>query len=272
MVRFFTSHYLYVFAFGKNSSFTNLPKYRYNSIKEQQEQLLKDKMKNWVDSEESESDEDSKNPNDKDGDFDEPDQVFKVDPWEVLKLKKQLVEFLQPKENVQKALIRLKGTTKHVTKKKNQRTKRRKTDENEEAEEPVQSTSNDEHFDKLMTIVTQLFDMKYIDVYIDSKENIEFEIEQDEIKIQREQSKAEQEAREKLESLNNPLNWWYKLEYSTAPENNQTYGPFTPEQMEQWKSQDFFKENDEYIVAFKQNKCINDENVEWKFIDEIDKF
>ena len=245
----------------------------YDSIKEQQEQLMKDKMRKQVDSSESESDSD-KDKNERDEPDNEVEFEVKIDPGLVLELKKKLVKYLEPKENVNQAFLRLKGTPRHNTRKKNQRKKRQKTGENQETqvEQPATSQADQQKFDELIDIATQLLKMKYNDVYIDVKENIEFEIEQDEIRIRREKAKIELEKRQKEEMNRNHNNWWYKIEYTADPDKTETHGPFTPVQMNQWKKQDFFKETDDYIIAFKLNKHIKDESIDWKFIDEIENF
>ena len=169
----------------------------YESIRQQQEDMLKQKAREQVDSEESESsDEDVKSGDLKDDEIDFP-TAPKANINEVIELKKKLLTFLQPKENVKKALKRLKpdpstsSFQRIQTKKKNVR-KKQKVEEGDSFNANTdgnENNVNERQFNDLMEVVNNLFQLKYLDVYEDDREAIEFEINQDEILKQRERDK-----------------------------------------------------------------------------------
>lgn len=174
----------------------------YESIKQQQEEMLKENVRKQIDSEEdyNSSEDDNKAQDNDDDNFATPGPL-KIDIKEVISLKKKLIDYLEAKENVEKALKRLKQDSsqgqlhKLKTKKKNIR-KRQKVDEADSTpkDENMDQSENDRKFDELMEIVNKLFDLKYLDVYRDDKESIEYEIKQDELKIQREEEQRQMKA------------------------------------------------------------------------------
>jgi hypothetical protein len=166
----------------------------YESIKQQQEEMLKENARKQIDSDEDYNSSDDDKAQDKDDDnFAIPAPLI-IDVKEVISLKKKLIDYLEPKENVEKVLKRLKqGSSQSQlhrlkTKKKNVR-KRQKVDEDDSAskDEVKDQPENDRKFDEIMEIVNKLFILKYLDVYKDDKESIEYEINQDDLKIQRDQ-------------------------------------------------------------------------------------
>ena len=120
----------------------------------------------------------------------------------------------------------------------------------------------DKDFTALMETSERLFELKYLDVYNDDKETIEYEVIQDELKIKREQE------RKSLEETG----WSYKLEYTDGVSAPKDFGPFSQSQMEEWRKQGFFDDNDERIWVFKRYRDLKDESVDWIFISEIEKF
>jgi hypothetical protein len=236
------------------------------SIKEQQDQLLREKAKKQVDSDESESSDDEGKSDNQNEDNLLQQESLKVDLGELIELKSKLITFLNPKENVQKALKRLKANSsadsshKIKTKKKNVRKRQKVNEEDNEQHHP--DSVNEEQFNQLMEIANKLFELKYLDVYQDDKEAIEFEINQNKIIKQREDKRKEM----------NKNGWVYKIEVLDGSSDPQQFGPFSSDKLEEWKKQGFFKENENQVVAFKRFSDINKEDVEWKFIDEISKF
>ena len=193
----------------------------FESIRTQQEQMLKEKARKQIDSDESESSDDNKSDG-KNDDIDIPETTQKINVDQVIKLKKKLCTFLQSKENAQKALKRLKGNSGAMsgrriqTKKKNVR-KRQKTDEETEVNVTDNADSKEKEFNEIMEITNRLFELKYLDVYQDDKEAIEFEISQSEIAKKREI--------EREQMLQN--GWVYKIEYLDGVTQPKQFGPFS---------------------------------------------
>ena len=213
----------------------------YESVRQQQEALLKQKVKDQVDSDENESS-DRVSDNDVEND-DELANQPDIDVTEVVALKRKLISHMLPHENVQKALLRLKPAVssahKIQSKKKNVR-KRQKTNEafdGEAAAVTDKNTEDSKAFEALMETAERLFELKYLDVYNDDKETIEFEANQDELKIKRE---ADKKALDES-------GWMYKIEYSDGVTAPKLFGPFSSEQMEEWRKQNYFEDNDERI-------------------------
>ena len=147
-----------------------------------------------------------------------------------------------PNENAEGALRRLKKDSNNiqriVTKKRNIR-KRKKTSEDTEQEtrESPQSSLNNKIFQHLMKIIQRLQILKYSDVYIDTKETIQFELHQIELR-----KKKFQEQKELQQN-----GWHYKIEFLDGVEEPKHFGPFKLEQMEEWRQGGFFKESESKI-------------------------
>lgn len=61
-------------------------------------------------------------------------------------------------------------------------------DKDRDIERTGDDESKDSKFNELMETANRLFELKYVDVYEDPKETIEYEVNQDEIKKQREET------------------------------------------------------------------------------------
>ncbi|CAI2373788.1 unnamed protein product [Moneuplotes crassus] len=240
------------------------------SIKEQQEEMLKAQARRQVDSdEEYESSDNDKGGSDKDEEDNEFQTPQRIDIREIVSLKKQLIEYLEPKENVKAALKRLGSKSdgnqfqRIQTKKKNVR-KRKKVNEEEEVAvtEETDNSENQKKFHHIMKIAQRLLTLKYSDVYVDDKESIQFDIKQSELKIKR-----------VLEQKDLQISgWFYQLSTPDSSSEAKTFGPFKPAQMEAWRNQGYFKETSDKICSFKLGKDLKDDKIEWKFISEITKF
>ncbi len=77
--------------------------------------------------------------------------------------------------------------------------------------------------------------------------------------------KERAEAKQKLEEEG----WWYKITQLDTMDEEE-YGPFLPEQMEDWLKGGFFEDQDNRVLSFIRNK--DKEQAEWQLREDIEHF
>jgi len=182
----------------------------------------------------------------------EEDVVNDVDEIKVLK---EIVQLMQPKETVQKSLQRL-GASKKSQKKRKWKSENKygSDDEDEEKEEETsEERRNREAFDEMTELVDQMTGTGYYDIYTDTCEKLQFKIktleeeDDDDMFADDFEVKKSEDKKEVSESTSDEMNW----EYKWSKDADQVYGPFPTKQMMEWKKNNMFGSD---VVARKVSK------------------
>jgi len=182
----------------------------------------------------------------------EDDVVNDVDEIKVLK---EIVQLMQPKETVQKSLQRL-GASKKSQKKRKWKSENKygSDDEDEEKEEETsEERRNREAFDEMTELVDQMTGTGYYDIYTDTCEKLQFKIktleeeDDDDMFADDFEVKKSKDKKEVSESTSDEMNW----EYKWSKDADQVYGPFPTKQMMEWKKNNMFGSD---VVARKVSK------------------
>jgi len=204
-----------------------------------------------------------------------------LSPEDMIVLKKKVVAFILPKENVNQALIRIRGKKKTEGPtnkfKKNIRTKTAqkldgfngngKSIDKEESNDTKKEDPLPKEFNELLSMVELLFDSGYQTVYTDSKEDIEDDIREFEITKEREEQKSNGWAYKIIKKTQTIENEVEKLKQS-----EEVHGPFSTGEMLGWIKDGYFAPSSEVNVQFKKYKLMGDSNQPWLDIISAEEF
>ena len=214
----------------------------FESIKDDQAKMLLQKSQRQNDSDVSESEDEDGDDSQLQEDLNGEERLDRRETEnEIRALKKSLVELLEPNENANQAMQRLKteSMSTFTTKKKNVRSK-------PSTEQPLNdkaATSNEEKktkFNSLVAITTRLQQLGYTEVFSESCDDIAYELKQHALALEREKARLDREV----------LGWYYKILQKESGTESEPYGPFTQIEMVAWNEGGFFKESDSQFCTF----------------------